>query len=385
MGHRMRHQVGSCLAVLVAGVLHLASPPPVGAEPYLMVREGAKCSACHTNESGGGKRTAFAHIHSKDILHDLDLLPIPAGVKAFNGEISQYVSIGADFRARNTTLFADRLRRDGTVPGNLAFRRKTLTNELALRQATLYAQVDLWPDILSLYVDEDINGGATNREAFGLLRGVLPWDSYVKAGRLFPTFGLRVHDDDAFIRRRSGFTFTNPDEGIEVGIQPGPFSLATSITNGDRGDKDIQFTINGYGVFEDIPVVRSVMAGLSYARISDRKNVIGLYAGSNLWRFSYLGELDFIDDRRVATASRRDHFAAYGELNFLALDWLNIRGTFDFVKVSKDRDQVRWAIGVEPFINKYIQPRLQYRVNNGPPTQPELNQDELWLELHFFL
>ena len=102
MGNRMRNQVSPAHRVraarLVLGVLLFLAARKVTAEPYLMVREGAKCSACHVNQSGGGKRTAFAHIHAKDILHDLDLLPIPAGVKAFNGDLSQYVSIGADFR-----------------------------------------------------------------------------------------------------------------------------------------------------------------------------------------------------------------------------------------------------------------------------------------------
>ena len=76
------------IPLLVALVLCAAGA--ARAEPYLMVREGAKCSACHTNQTGGGKRTAFAHIHAHDIEHDLDLLPVPAGVKPFNGEINSY-------------------------------------------------------------------------------------------------------------------------------------------------------------------------------------------------------------------------------------------------------------------------------------------------------
>ena len=44
----------------------------------------------------------------------------------------------------------------------------------------------------------------------------------------------------------------------------------------------------------------------------------------------------------------------------------------------------RYTFGAEPFINRVIQPRIQYRINNGIPTQPIQNQDELWLELHFF-
>jgi hypothetical protein len=109
-----------------------------------------------------------------------------------------------------------------------------------------------------------------------------------------------------------------------------------------------------------------------------------VYAGSNLWRFTYLGEFDYIHDRTLASRDKRDRFAAYAELNFLALSWLNFRGTFDFVKVRDDQDQTRYAIGAEPFINRFIQPRIQYRINNGPPSEPDLNQDELVVELHFF-
>jgi hypothetical protein len=378
-------QLTPARAALVALVALAALPALVRAEPYLMVREGAKCSDCHTNLTGGGKRTAFAHIHAHDIEHSLDLLPIPPGLKPFNGELSSYVSIGGDLRVRNTTVFEDRLRtgRRG-VPLNEAFRRKVISNDSAVNEVLGYAQVDLWPDIATVYLDESLNGGATNREAFGLIRGFLPWDAYFKAGRLFPAFGLRVQDDQAFVRARSGFTFQNPDEGAEIGIAPGPFFVASSITNGTPGDKDVQATINGYGVFQDLPVVRNVVAGASFARQSDKRNVAAFYGGTNLWRFTYLAEFDAIHDKTVSTVARRDRYAAYSELNLLLLDWLNLRGTFDFVKVSRDRDQTRYTIGAEPFISLFLQPRIQYRINNGPRAEPALNQDEIWVELHMF-
>ena len=382
MDRRVRHQQ---LIALVLLALALLAPGSARAEPYLMVRSGAKCSACHTNETGGGKRTAFAHIHGKDILQDLDLLPIPSGLKPFNGEINSYFSLGADLRVRNTTIFEDHTDGAGQVPENRAFRRRVTSNEISLDEALLYFQADLYPDIVTLYLDEDVTNGATTREAFGLIKGVLPWDSYLKAGRYFPPFGLRVQDDQAYIRAQTGFTFQNPDEGVEFGIQPGPFSLAYSVTNGQSGDKDVLATFNGYGVFEDIPVVRSVIAGGSFARQTNKRSVGALYAGSNLWRFSYLGEFDVINDRTSGSATRNDQYATYGELDYLAFDWLNLRGIFEFLKVAGNRDQTRWAIGAEPFINRVIQPRIQYRINNGPGSQPGLNKDELWVELHFFL
>lgn len=379
----MRTQQLTRIAGLVGFLLAIASD--VHAEPYLMVRSGAKCSACHVNQTGGGKRTPFAYIHAHDILKDLDILPIPKGVKAFNGEINQWVSIGSDLRVRNTTVFEDKIQRvGGGVPQNRAFRRSVTSNDFDVNEFLLYGQVDLWPDVATLYVDENFTDGATTREVFGLLRGFLPWDTYVKAGRLFPAFGLRVFDDQAFIRARSGYTFQNSDEGAEIGFGPGPFFLASSITNGESSDKDVAATVNGYGVFEDVPVVRNVLAGASFARQSDKRNVSAFYGGANLWRFSYLGEFDLINDSTPGSVGRRDQFAAYAELDFLLFTWLNLRGTFDFVKVSGDQDQTRYAIGAEPFVNRVIQPRIQYRINNGPGDEPELNRDELVLELHMF-
>ena len=374
-------QLSRIAAALVLGLA--AGAPAAHAEPYLMVRSGAKCSDCHTNQTGGGKRTPFAQIHARDILHDLDLLPIPRGVKAFTGEVNQWISIGADLRVRNRTVFQDHIR-NGRVDNNTAFRERVLSNDTDVHEFLGYLQVDLWPDVATFYVDESLNGGATNREVFGLVRGFLPWDTYVKAGRMFPAFGLRVFDDEAFIRSRSGFTFQNPDEGAEIGTAPGPFFIASTVTNGQDGDKDVQATVNAYAVIQDLPVVKHLMGGTSFARQSDKRNVAAVYGGSNLWRFTYLGEVDFIHDHQVSTVGKRDQLAAYAEVDFLIFDWLNIRGTFDFVKVSNDQNQVRYAIGAEPFINRVIQPRIQYRINNGVPTEPDQNQDQLVVELHLF-
>ena len=72
------------------------------------------------------------------------------------------------------------------------------------------------------------------------------------------------------------------------------------------------------------------------------------------------------------------------ERDYLLFDWLNLRGIFEFLKVSHDQNQTRYAIGAEPFINRVLQPRIQYRINNGPGNKPETNRDELVFELHMF-
>src|SRR5262249_41128140 len=160
-------------------------------------------------------------------------------VKGFNGVINEYVSIGGDLRVRNTTIFQDRFSRKGTVPTNQAFRRSVTSNDTSVTEFLGYTEVDLLPNYVMLYGDFNLNGGVTDREGFGLIRGFLPYDTYVKAGRFFPTFGLRVQDDAAFVRSQTGFTFDTPDEGAEVGIAPGPFFIAADVLNGPGGDKDV--------------------------------------------------------------------------------------------------------------------------------------------------
>ncbi len=370
--------------LILAGAVLLGLAAAAHAEPYLAVRSGAKCSDCHTNLDGGGKRTAFAHIHSHDILRDLQILPLPKGVKSFNGELNEYVSIGADLRVRSTSTWDSIPNARGRVPQNRAFRPHFASQDLEVQEALGSLQVDLWPDVLMLYGDFNAaGGGVTARETVAILK--LPYDTFVKGGRFFPPFGLRVYEDEHYIRSRTGFTFQNPDEGVELGVIPGPFYLAASVTNGAGGDRDVLTSFNGYGVFDELPVVRNVLAGGSIARQSNKRTVGAIYAGANLWKFTYLAEFDIIDDRNVLPPDTgRDQYASYAEVNLLLFDWLNVRGTFDFLKVSGDRDQTRYQIGLEPFIDKFIQPRLYYVINNGPGNRPELNLTQLVFELHFF-
>jgi hypothetical protein len=371
--------------ILAAGALLAMVATRAGAEPYLAVRTGAKCSDCHVNLDGGGMRTSFAHIHSHDILHDLRLLPLPKGVEAFNGQINQYVAIGGDLRVRSTTTWDSNPDAEGRVPENRAFRGHFASEELNVPEALGYIEVNLWPDVLSLYGDFNAaGGGVTARETVAILK--LPWwDTFVKGGRFFPPFGLRLYEDAAFVRTNTGFTFQNPDEGIEIGAIPGPFYLAASVTNGAGGDRDVLASFNAYGVWDELPVVRNVLAGASVARQSNKRTVSAFYAGANLWKFTYLGEFDLYDDRTVLPPDTgRDQYASYAEVDLLLFDWLNLRGTFDFLKVSGNRDQTRYTIGAEPFIDRFIQPRLYYVINNGPGNEPQLNTTALVFELHFF-
>ena len=213
---------------------------------------------------------------------------------------------------------------NGRVKNNTAFRQDVTSNDTEVNEFLGYLQVDLWPDVATFYVDENLNGGATNREVFGLLRGILPWDTYVKAGRMFPAFGLRVLGRRGVHPLTERLHVPEPRRGRRDRRRARPVLLRLDGDQRADGDKDVQATVNAYAVIQDVPVLKNLMGGASFARQSDKRNVAAVYGGSNLWRFTYLGEVDFIHDHQVSTVGRRDQLAAYAEVNLLLLDWLNL-------------------------------------------------------------
>ncbi len=59
--------------------------------------------------------------------------------------------------------------------------------------------------------------------------------AYVKAGRMFVPFGLRIEDDSAFIRQVSGVNFNSSDDGVEGGLELGPWSASVAVTQDAAG------------------------------------------------------------------------------------------------------------------------------------------------------
>lgn len=331
------------------------------AEPYISIRTGFKCSQCHVNRTGGGKRTDFGVLYSQTTLY-MKFIQSSKRSSFFNGKLAESISVGANLRANDISLFEFE-----SSTGDKA----DFSNRSRISEANIYFQVDVIPDALTFYVDQTLAPTSRNREFFGLIQG-LPLNSYIKIGQMLLPYGLRLLDDDAFIRNSTNYTYNRSDTGVEVGLEPGSFSLIANLT-------DNQFSLIGSTVF------RRFRVGGSFGRNirTDNDYVLGIFGGVNFGRFSLLGEGDFIK------AGNIDRFAGLAELNFLIQRGFNFKITYEFFDrnrdVSNDRDgQERITLGVEPFITQFLQAGLFYRINRFIPQNVTQNQDQLILQFHVF-
>lgn len=373
------------LAALVLGAL--SPSPALAEEPYLAVRYGYKCSQCHVNMTGGGKRNDFGGVFSQTELPTWTLsaedirgfVPKEMGDSLaestfFSGRIHDNVAIGANFR------FAETTRTRNVDDG--------VTTSFDIPEANLYAELNLVGDYLTLYWDETLApGGAGAREAFGIMKG-LPLDGYLKGGRFMLPYGLRIWDDEAFIRQVTGFNYGVQDLGVEVGFEPGPLSWVTAFSNGTGGsadnNKDKQVSSVGQMIFRHWRLGGSFTwnNGPGAMRLG-----WGGFAAANLGRFTVLSEVDQIVDlvRGTPDVTTRQRLF-YLELDTLLFKGFNFKLTFDWAddtKVTSDQ-RTRYGIGTEWFMTQYSQVRVLYRLREEPSINLADNDRELYVGLHFF-
>jgi hypothetical protein len=344
------------------------------AEPYLAVRMGAKCMTCHVNPTGGGKRTEYGTIYGYTALPE-GRLEAPSGAAApgpWTGKINDYFAVGADARMNLESTHAPN--REDT----LAFR---------VQGAQLYADFQIVPNRLSFYVDERIAPGiALSRETYALL-----WSqnksAYVKAGRFFLPYGLRLEDDSAFIRQASGINFNSSDEGIEGGLELGPWSTALAVSNGNAGIAENN-TGKQYSLLASFvqPVWRlGTSFNLNKNDGADRK-MQNVFAGLRTGIVSWLGEADYITNEGTPTGVRKQR-AGLLEANVEVLKGHNLKLTYEQLDPDLDvaEDQrKRYSLVWEYVPFQYTQFRLGYRDNKGPPQIDSQNAKEMFIQWHAF-
>ncbi len=361
-------------------------PLSVQAEPYLAIQEGYKCSQCHVNMTGGGKRTDFANIYvqtrltnkffdwrrykidsDEEIDEEENPLKTDSSSSFFSGRLNDYIAIGGDFRA---------LYERTEEPGN------PTDDFFAQRKQNIYLEVDLIPDHVIYY--QTLPGGGDAQEIFGLLKGELKQEPYYfKVGQFFLPYGLRLQDDSAFTRANTGFTYKNTDVGLEFGFEPGSWALHIAATNGEGGNSDNN---DSKRLTTSVAYVRkNFRVGGSRSTNENALGVetliYGVNAGAQFGRLGILAEADAIDDSTV------EQRVVILEFNLLIARGKNLKLSYEYHDPSLEIFQnslERYSLVYEPFLNQFIQLRAGVRENKGKPLNPTLNETHSFLELHLF-
>jgi hypothetical protein len=354
------------LALLAA----LAVTSRAHAEPLFAARTGLGCASCHMNRTGGGGRTAYGAGFGAGTL---PWTKFASSRGLFDGSLGDRVRLGFDGRGGYVATF----RHQGPYIG-----------EITLGEANLYLGVELLKDRLSVYVDEHVApGGAASREAFALYdfgRAGL----YVKGGKFFVPFGLRLQDDEASTRRATGFTFETADIGAEVGMDDGRWTAALAITNGTSGgpetDNGKEYSFTGARLWSAGRL--GVSASTNVLPAGAHRSVGGIYGTYRVGPIVVLTEADEIHDDDGISPQRRGA-AGHLEVDGLVHAGLTVRafsGADDPDRSDAISRSTQWGIGADWTPLPGLQIRVLYRARNGPESIPGSRDDQAVAEIHAY-
>jgi hypothetical protein len=355
----------------VIAILLLLASAKAGAEPYLAVREGLKCVACHVNPTGGGLRNPTGHAYAQD---ELAARRIDTGETQWIGQVSRYFSLGGDLRASGTRTDVP-----GAADPDPAF---------AVDELRAYLDIGVIPDRLSVYVDQRLAPGESrNLEAYGRLWLDQERRYYVKAGQMYLPYGLRLEDDTAFIREFPGISFDTPDNGVELGLETGPWSAQLAVSNGTAGDPESdsgeRWSLRGEYVRDAWRLGASY--SLNHIDVGDR-HLAAVFAGLRTGPVAWLAEADYVKDEGLDGGPRRQ-WVGLIEANWEPLRGHNLKATAEWFDPDADLDedeQNRYSLVWEYSPIQYLQLRGGVRVYDGVSQIDQQNRRFGFIEMHAF-
>jgi hypothetical protein len=355
---------GMTIASVVLGLLLWGSAAL--AEPYLAVEAGLKCMTCHVNPSGGGKRTPFGMLYARNQIASR-VVGAEDTTMPWTGDIARWFAVGGDYRGGYESVDVPRLLDQSDVDTS---------------RATLYAEVRAIPQLLTVYADYRFApDNSETREAYVLVtpqRGKYT----IKAGQFFLPFGLRLEDDNSFVRESSGINFNNPDEGVELGLELARWSAQLAVTEGAGSGSDGQMSLSAT---YNQPRWR---VGASYNSADDvlgDRRMQTVFGGWRTGPIAWLAELDFITDD--SPGRDRDRYASLVEGNWRFRKGHNLKVGYEYLDPDMDRSedqQERYSIVWEYSPIQFLQTRLGARLYNGIPNFPTSNRDEVFAQLHVY-
>lgn len=330
------------------------------AEPYLAVRTGLKCMSCHITPTGGGMRNEVGQAFGRGLAASHD------GASYFNSNLSENIKIGGDFRSSLQSV---------KTPGE--------ENQLSFNtdRASIYLSATLLEN-LSLYIDQQQAPSNENRTAWAMYQSS-DKSYYIRSGKFFTPYGLRLEDDAAFIRQVTGINFATADNGLEFGLDNKSWSSQLSITNGTAGasenNTDKQLSLRVAYIAPNWRFGSSLNTNESPSSSRDMINVFGAL---KLFNSEWLFELDQIDDETTTPITKQ---VLFFEVNKEILKGHNLKITFESEDPNTDVEQdqrTRNSIVWEYFPIPHIQIRTGARIKSGIPQKPLDNSDELFINLH---
>jgi len=354
--------VGLALLLVTAGAC---------AEPYLAVEAGLKCASCHTNPTGGGKRNLFGMTYARTQIAASNIL-VDDAPQPWNSQVTSWLGLGGDYRGGFTVVDPD---------------RSPSESDWATEKATLQLAIEAIDGLLTIYGDQQLApGDSLNRETY-LLATPANGRYVIKAGQFFLPFGLRLQDDNTFVRQRSGISFTTPDEGVEFGLELPKWSAQAAFTDGTAGagsapGKD-QTSLSATYVLPKWRVGGSF--NISEDPLGDR-TMQAIFAGWKTGSVSWLAEIDLIKDD-IPGGGDVDTYATLIEGNWRFRKGHNLKIGYEFLdpsdSISED-EQERYSVVWEYSPFQLFQLRAGYRFFNGVPLIPVTNRKEFLLELHAY-
>lgn len=337
-----------------------------GAEPYLAIKNGVKCSACHVNPIGGGLRAAFGNIYGQQMLPEKASEMISPDL----GKIADWLNTGANFRFNGQHISDD--------AGNDA-------STFTVDSAQVYLAVTPKSSPLTLYIDQQVApGAAVNREAFVMYR----FDSghYLKAGKMYTPFGLRLEDDSAFVRQVTGFNFDSSDNGVELGLEYTSATINLFVMNGTGAvsNNDDRFL---YGVRAEKLFNRFRLGTTAVYNDGeqDSQTLFNIYGGL-AWRdFSFLWEVDYIKLSSIDT--EQEQWVGLFEVNYQASKGLNLKLTSEYFDPDIDQSEnqeTRYSLVAEYAPISNLQLRAGLRVAESIPQRPQRSSNKFFVQTHLY-
>lgn len=383
---------GMGLMMLVLALLWSA---PTTAEPYYTVRDGQKCSTCHVNHIGGGKRTAYAQVYMQT------RMTMDAGVeegetsggtpRLYHGYLNEFFSVGADLR---TALI---YRKDDGEGATSHFDKSKSScagchGDYDGKRAEVYAQYEPVPGVVSLVAGQNLMPSTESREVYGLLER-LPLESYVKVGTFRLPSGFNNTWDAPFVHGEvyggsplvPGWSALR-GQGVEFGMEPGPLAVSVSITN--PGDLTAVPTgkrlgVNAYALLDPLTV------GMLYyddpVAPDSSRVFMGTYLGVALGRITLLAQRDTLTEPGTGGASDIEQMALLGQVDFLLSRGQNIKLQYEAYDPDTAVDnniRDRTSLIYEPFVTRYLQLRAGARMRNGPTATLGANGKDYFIEAH---